>query len=484
MNAELRCYIDGAWVPAPHPLGEALCDASTGEVVGPQRAADDHLLVTALAAAARPALARAWADAPPARRADALHAIAGALEARQPAIAEADTRLTGVVVGTTELLARIVPHAFRSAAAQLLERSEPARFPGRYGDIEVRNLPLGPAAVIAPWNAPSVISAHKVASALAAGCPTILKPSEWAPLSCQLIAEAVAEADLPAGVFQLVHGGAELGARLVSDDRIRAVSFTGGLAGGRAVAAACAHGMKPAQLELGGNNPLVVLEGADLDAAAEGIVTGLTTMNGQWCRALGRLLVHRPLAGPLLEAVRKRLRALRLGHAMDCASEMGPLAHARHRRGVQAAIDALRERGGSVHQLTPMPELGGWFVPPTLVTGVAPAHAVEEIFGPVATVHPFDTEAEALALANQTSYGLAAYVFGPEDRALALGRAIRAGSIKVNGIGLLALHPLAPRPAWGLSGLVDEGAIETFEFFRGHRVIGVAARPEEQVRVR
>ncbi len=234
--------------------------------------------------------------------------------------------------------------------------------------------------------------------------------------------------------------------------------------------------MKPAQLELGGNNPMIVLDDADVDAAAAGVVAGLTTMNGQWCRALGRLLVHRDVMGALVERVCAALADVRLGSSLDLDSRMGPLVHERHRDAVAAAVDALVAAGGTALQPTPMPDLPGSFYPPTLVTGVAPEAALEEIFGPVATVHPFDTDDEAVSLANQTPFGLACYVFGDEARALAVGERVRAGTVKVNGVGLLSLHPLAPRPAWGLSGLGDEGARETLEFFRGTRVIGVAER--------
>jgi phenylacetaldehyde dehydrogenase len=304
----------------------------------------------------------------------------------------------------------------------------------------------------------------------------ILKPSDFAPHGCTALAEATLAAGLPAGVFQLLHGAAAVGRALVEDPRIRAVSFTGGLQGGRSVALACMRQMKVVQLELGGNNPLVVLDDADLDAAADGVVAALTTLNGQWCRALGRLLVARARLAPLVERVAARLAQLRLGDSRDPVSQMGPLVHHHHRERIQAALDALARRGGRALAPTPLPSLPGCFVAPTLVSGVPPDAATDEIFGPVATVHAFDDDAEALALANGTPFGLAAYVFGAEPHALAVGRRIEAGVVKINGVTLFGLHPDAPRPAWGLSGLVDEGVEATFEHFRGGRVVGVADR--------
>jgi acyl-CoA reductase-like NAD-dependent aldehyde dehydrogenase len=348
---------------------------------------------------------------------------------------------------------------------------------GPFGDVLLERLPLGVAAVIAPWNAPSGIACHKLASGLAAGCPVILKPSEWAPGSARIIAEAVAAADLPAGTFQMLHGAAATAGLLVADERVAAVSFTGGLPGGRAVAHACAEGIKPVQLELGGNNPLVVLADADLEASAAGIVYALTTLNGQWCRALGRLLVHESVQAELLARVEEQLHNLVIGSSLAAESTMGPLVHQHHREQVLASIDRYQEQGGTVIRGGELPALDGWFVQPCLITGLSAQLTQQEIFGPVATVHTFSSDAEAVALANQTPFGLAAYVFGEENHCWDVARQTRAGSIKINGVSLLNLNPQAPRPAWGLSGLGDEGTRETMEFFRGNRVIGVAGRP-------
>jgi acyl-CoA reductase-like NAD-dependent aldehyde dehydrogenase len=458
-------------------LSREVCDANTGEALFVQRASSPAQIERALILAAVTHADNAWMRQPAQQRAADLERVAEQILLRAEAIAMADAQATGVVISLTSQFAQVCAGAFRQAAQLVRAPPQPIGRDGPHGALAIERLPLGPAAIIAPWNAPAGIAAHKLASALAAGCPVLLKPSEWAPLSAQLITEAVCAAGLPAGMLQLLHGGAEVGATLVRDARVRAVSFTGGLAGGRAVAAACAEQIKPAQLELGGNNPLIVLDDADLDAAISGVVAGLTTLNGQWCRALGRLLVHRSLIDPLLEGVMQRLALLRLGSSLETDSQMGPMVSRGHRDHVTAQLAHLQALGGQVRQSTPLPDLAGWFLAPTLVTGLAPESTLDEIFGPVATVHGFDDDEEAVALANQTPYGLAAYVFGAEDRAWAVARQLRAGLIKINAVTLLNLHPQAPRPAWGLSGLGDEGTLETFEFFRGTRVIGVAARP-------
>ena len=255
-----------------------------------------------------------------------------------------------------------------------------------------------------------------------------------------------------------------------------AVSLTGGLEAGRAVARACAAGVKPAQLELGGNNPLLVLQDADLDQAATGITTALTRLNGQWSRALGRLLAHRAIAEPLLERVEIQLQVLRIGNSLEDASQMGPLAHEAHRERVSGAVERYLALGGSLLRGGELPTSGGWFFQPAIVTGLAPEHTLEEVFGPVGAAHVFADDEEAVRLANQTPYGLAAYIFGAEEHSWSVARQIRAGLVKINGAGLLGLNPMAPRPAWGLSGLGDEGTRETFEFFRGSRLIGVAGK--------
>lgn len=475
--SELQNYISGQWVEPDRVLPAQLCDANTGEALGSQVGAGSKQIEAALEAGFAAHQSSIWAATPVSERADRLDAVAVALESRGQRLAEEDARQTGVVISLTEKFALVCAAAFRGAAALLRAPGTAAPLSGPHGDLLHQRLPLGLAAVIAPWNAPSGIACHKLASALAAGCPTILKPSEWAPGSAQAIAEAVVEADLPAGVFQMLHGGSDTGGLLVVDEKIAAVSFTGGLQGGRAVARACAEGMKPAQLELGGNNPLVVLEDANLEAAADGVVAAMTTLNGQWCRALGRLLVHESVELPLLGLVEEKLQQVRIGSSLSHESQMGPLVHSGHLQHVQDAIHHYEVMGAGILRCGELPELDGWFMQPTLVTGLNPELTLEEVFGPVAAVHSFSSDSEAVFLANQTPYGLAAYVFGEEQHCWQVAADIRAGITKINGVTMLNLNQAAPRPAWGLSGLGDEGTRETFEFFRGSRLIGVAARP-------
>jgi len=404
-------------------------------------------------------------------------------------ISKSDSIQTGVVINTTGLFAKLLGMIFKELA-EILSREDfvVQKAQGQLAEVNVIRKPWGPALCITPWNAPAPLEAHKIAAGLAAGCPVILKPSEFSHASAQAIAQAFLEScdpvnatdnptDIfPIGTFQILHGDASVGAQLVNDYRIACVSFTGGLHGGRAISRACADTFRPIQLELGGNNACVVLEDADLDLVGPGILAGLTTNNGQWCRAVGRILVHKSLEEKVLNKVMDIFAKLKIGDALDPTTEMGPIAHYGHLRLLKKSIDALIAKGGKVHSTTPLPTLGGNFLPPIVITGCKPEDTLDEMFGPVAVLHTFNDEKEALFLANQTPFGLSGYVYGNEQRALEFAKKMRTGDVKVNGCKLLSLARTAPRPAWGLSGYGEEGGFETLNFFCGKTVVGVANR--------
>lgn len=477
-----RDLIDGTWREPAGTRDAWIEDPNTGARIQRQAQTDADGIEDALAAAWRVHVSGEWQSRSAEDRAGVLMSIADALEPACPEVARLESATSGATIGTTGMLSFIVHAAFRLAAIQLGEGVLSKRYEGPTGrDVEVDRFGWGPAVLLVPWNAPAPMAAHKAASALAAGCPVIIKPPERAPHGTTAIAEAAASLaatlGLPAGLVQLVHGGPEVGAALIGDRRCRAVSFTGGTAGGRAIAHQCAEGLKPAQLELGGHSPVIVMPDADLDLAANGIVALLTTLNGQWCRALGRVLVPAELEGALIDRVADRLAGLRLGHSLDPESQMGPIVHSSHLSALQSRIAELVAAGGTVIAPTALPDgelAGGNWLAPTLVTGVDPSVTATEIFGPVATVHPYGSVDEAVALSNATEYGLEAYVFGAdEDAAMATARRVIAGGVKVNGASPIGLHLMAPRPAWGISGLMDEGTVETIHFFCGNRVVGV-----------
>ena len=477
---ELCNYIDGGTRVPAIDRNNSLRNPNNQQEIQAQRSCSDDQVEAALASATAAFADGEWERTPTEERATLLDEIANRLEAPgvREQLAFVDAITTGAVIRATRQMAKLAPFVFRAAAGYLRNTGLHQQLPGKIGDVEYFRSPLGPALLVSPWNGPTAIGSHKIASALAAGAPCIIKPSEWAPHSALIMAEVIDSLGLPKGVFQLTCGNRTIGGQMVADPRIKSVSFTGGLAGGRAIASACAADFKPTQLELGGNNPLVVFEDADLDLAADGIVYGLTNLNAQWCRALGRVVVHNSIKSALLARVEERLAHLTLGDSLSEVSEMGPMIHKAQYDSVSWAIDNLRSKGGSLiapTSLPALPDLPGYFIAPTLIDGCDPQDTQDEIFGPAAVIHGFDTEAEALALANGTPFGLAAYVYSSnEEAAFAFGRQLRTGGVKINGFSLLSLSGAAPRGAWGLSGMGEEGTGESVLFFTGARVVGVS----------
>ena len=471
----LRDYIAGQFSEPTESLGVWLENPNTGEQLAEQKATDNVCIDLALQTAWETHQSGIWADMPIEERVEILARLSSELEKRQKYIAQFDSLNTGVTIRFTTMLNIIVTGAWHLANEQLKSGWIHTTMPGTNDNMmHIHRLPWGPALLLVAWNAPSTFMAHKGASSLAAGCPTILKPTEWAPYGCDIFGEAAQAAGLPPGVFQIVHGGPKVGAKMVADERIKAISFTGGIAGGRAIATACAQSFKPAQLEMGGNNPVIIMPDADLDEAAAGVVSLMISLNGQWCRALGRLIVPADKQEALLERVLDRFSQITIGDSLDMTTDLGPMIHSQHLAGLQQQLDALIAAGGTAHSNSTLPDWGGNFIAPTLVTGVPADKAQTEIFGPIGTVHPYETEAEMLALANGTAYGLEAYIFTQdEENGVKLGSKIHAGEVKINGPSILSLGIMTPRPAWGLSGMNEEGTAETFQFFCNTRVVGV-----------
>ncbi|MGW0364680.1 aldehyde dehydrogenase family protein [Streptomyces sp. NPDC002990] len=471
-------FVDGVWQPCETRLGFDLEDPDTGARVRPACASASDRVEAALAAAAALHASGGWSRLPDEDRAQALESAAASVERAAEHIVAAEAFATGVPLAQSAVLGVILAGAFRTAADRLRGGVLRRTVTGRGGrPVLVRRAPLGPALCVLPYNAPAPMAAHKMASALAAGCPVVVKAPELAPYGTQLLVEAAARglaaAGAPAGVLQLLHGDGGTGALLVADERIRVVSFTGGTDAGRRIGAVCGLALKPVQLELGGNNPLLVLPGADPAVAGRMAAELLTTLNGQWCRALGRLIVPADQAPDVLEATGRVLAALRAGGPLTPGTDYGPLAHSRHHAALTAGVNSLLSAGAKARTWTEVPARGNHFAP-LLITGAPEEATRRELFGPVAAVHTYEREEEALRLANSTGYGLEGYVCAadPEDGLRVAGR-IAAGEVKVNGSSVMSLHTDTPRPAWGASGLVDEGSTETLLHFTGSRVTGV-----------
>ncbi|MEU4171415.1 aldehyde dehydrogenase [Streptomyces sp. NPDC026665] len=472
----------GEWQPCAVPLGFDLEDPDTGETLRPALGSSAGRIEAALAEAAALHATAAWCGVPDEERARALESAAAAIEEAVPRIVAAEAFATGVPLAQTRGLGVILTGAFHIAAAQLRSGLLRRTVTGRGGHpVLVRRAALGPALCVVPYNAPAPMAAHKAASALAAGCPVIVKAPEMAPYGTQLTVEAalrgLTAAGAPSAVLQLVHGDARAGARLVADERVRVVSFTGGTEAGREIGAVCGRALKPVQLELGGNNPLLVLPGADPATAGRMAAELLTALNGQWCRALGRLILPADLAPEVLDAAGRELAALRAGGPLAPGTGFGPLAHSRHHAVLTARVRELTSAGAKAHAWTDVPARGSHFAP-LLVTGAPEEATRREMFGPVAAVHTYEREEEALYLANSTGYGLEGYVCSADpDDGLRVAARIAAGEVKVNGSSVMSLHLDTPRPAWGASGLVDEGSAETLLHFTGSRVTGVEPTP-------
>ena len=327
-------------------------------------------------------------------------------------------------------------------------------------------MPSGPAVVITPWNAPFMLSTWKTAPALAAGCTVVLKPAEWSPLSCSLLADLVAEADFPPGVFNIVQGiGEELGAALVADPRVRRISFTGSPETARLIGAAAARNIVPFTAELGGKGPLIVFADADVEAAAKK-AAGQYDDGGQVCLAGTRLLVEDSIREPFWEAFNRYTDAHVLGDSRDPGTTISPLIHPDHMARVEGFVERARAAGDHILRGGRRSTQDGLWYEPTLIGPLSNESEVvqREIFGPVLTLQSFSDEAEAIELANSTDYGLAAQIWtGSEDRAERVGRAIRAGTVWVNTF--LVRDLTAPFGGIGISGIGREGGDYALDFY-------------------
>ncbi|MER5391565.1 aldehyde dehydrogenase [Saccharopolyspora sp. NPDC002686] len=415
-----------------------------------------------------------WDDEARQERADVLERVAALIETRAEDIARTDSLTSGTPISVTRKGAAFLPARIRSTASDLLSIPRVKALEAGGRDVRLYKVPWGPAAILTPWNGPSFIPAAKVVSAIAAGCPVILKPSEHAPSSAQIIVECFVDAGLPSGALQLVHGAGDVGAALTADPRIKIVSFTGGPGAGRAIARAAAEDFKVLQLELGGNNPALVLEDADVEVAADGILDGMTKLNGQWCEGPGKILANRRLADPLLEALTERISKLVVGHSLDEDVEIGPISNAPHFGTLQSRIEGLRDLGASIRQPAQLPDLDGFFLSPTIAVGADPARATAELFGPVVSLHDVDSDDEALRIANANPSGLDAYVFGTDtDHAIEIGSRVLSGEVRVNGAKLADLGDDSAQSFWGPAGIGGHGPAESVRVFCGDRVVGV-----------
>ncbi len=406
-----------------------------------------------------------WAGLSPDRRAESLHRLADLIDENTSAVARVEC------VDMAMLLESLEARVIHRGAENFRKYADlAAGYAGRHWssngtDNQVQRMPAGPAVIITPWNAPWLLSTWKIAPALASGNTVVLKPAEWAPLSASLLADLAEDAGIPPGVLNVVQGiGEDVGAALVSDRRVRRISFTGSPETARHIGVSAARNIVPFTAELGGKGPLLVFGDADLEAAAKK-AAGQYDDSGQTCLAGTRLLVEKTVAEEFLELFHGFADAHVLGDSRDPRTTISPLIHPDHLARVEGFVERARGHGDRVLRGGERWKQDSLWYEPTLIEPVDNDSEIvqREVFGPVLTIQTFVDEAEAIGLANSTRYGLSGIVYtGSDERAERVGRGIRAGTVWVNTY--LVRDLTAPFGGVGISGIGREGGDYALDF--------------------
>ncbi|WP_315719206.1 MULTISPECIES: 5-carboxymethyl-2-hydroxymuconate semialdehyde dehydrogenase [unclassified Bradyrhizobium] len=421
---------------------------------------------------------KSWRDMAPSMRRKLLHRVADAIEDHADDIAVLECIDTGQAYRFMAKAAIRAAENFRFFADKCTEARDGLSTPSdEHWNISTR-VPIGPVGVITPWNTPFMLSTWKIAPALAAGCTVVHKPAEWSPVTAQWLAKLAKDTGIPDGVLNTVHGfGEEAGKALTEHPAIKAIGFVGESSTGSAIMAQGAPTLKRVHFELGGKNPVIVFDDADLERALDAVVFMIYSLNGERCTSSSRLLVQQSIAETFTARLAARVRALKVGHPLDPATEIGPLIHERHLAKVCSYADVARQDGAIIAvggKRFDGPG-GGHYVEPTLVTGASQTMRVaqEEVFGPFLTVIPFRDEADAIAIANDVQYGLTGYVWtGDMGRALRVADALEAGMIWLNSENVRHL----PTPFGGMkaSGIGRDGGDYSFDFYMETKHVSLA----------
>jgi aldehyde dehydrogenase (NAD+) len=452
-------YIDGDW---QQPLGSetyTVIGASTEEPIGRVPVAGGKDIDAAVIAARRAldAPGASWPAASPAERADALERFADAIAARADRLGRLVSRQNGMPIAVSPQFNGHSSAAilrYYAGLARTFEWEE--RRPSFTGTTTlVRREPVGVVGAIVPWNYPQTLAIMKIAPALAAGCAIVLKPALETSLDAYLLAEAAAEAGLPPGVLNIVPGALEAGESLVAHPGIDKVAFTGSTPAGRSIAEVCGRLLRPVTLELGGKSAAIILDDADLDATMKGLVGVSFANNGQTCYGSTRILAPASRYAEVLDAVSAMASGLTVGDPLDPATVVGPVVSERQRERIEGYIASGHSEGARLTAGGGRPAHldRGWYVEPTVFGDVRPDMTIarEEIFGPVLVVTPYASDDEAVALANDSEYGLGGSVWtGDLERGTAVARRVRTGSIGLNGYRLDFNSPFGGRRASGL----------------------------------
>ena len=425
-----------------------------------------------------------WSSCPPAERQKILHKFSDLITERAEEIAIVESADTGQPIKFMAKAAIRGAANFKFYADRALESHNGQSLPAQdHMNFTVRKA-IGPIGVITPWNTPFMLSTWKIAPALAAGCPIVHKPAEWSPMTAQILAEIAAEAGIPAGVWNLVHGlGETAGKALTEHEHIKAIAFVGETSTGSHIMRQGADTLKRVHFELGGKNPVVVFDDADFDRALDAVIFMIYSLNGERCTSSSRLIIQEGIQDKFIEALKSRVAKIKYGHPLDPATEVGPLIHDRHLQKVLEFVEFAKEDGAvvAVGGEKPSAKTGdetlskGNFIQPTLFTNAANDMRIArgEIFGPVLTVMSFTDEEDALRIANDTQYGLAAYVWTNDlgrGHRMALG--FEAGMVWVNSENNRNLQ--APFGGVKNSGIGRDGGDYSFEFYMETKNICVA----------
>ncbi|MFL5014501.1 aldehyde dehydrogenase [Rhizobium sp.] len=404
----------------------------------------------------------AWPKMTATQRGKLLYKLADLVAANAQVLAELETRDTGKIIRETSAQIAYVAEYYRYYAG-IADKIEGAYLPIDKPDMDVwlRREPIGVVAMVVPWNSQLFLSAVKIGPALAAGCTMVVKASEDGPAPLLEFARLVHEAGFPAGVVNIITGfGASCGAALSRHPKVAHVAFTGGPETARHVVRNSAENLASISLELGGKSPFIVFADADLESAANAQVAGIFAATGQSCVAGSRLIVERSIKDKFVALLRDKAEAIRIGAPLDMATEVGPLATKRQQDNIGALVAKSIESGARLVTGGSKIDGDGYYFPPTILDcdDVASPSLIEEFFGPVLSVVSFETEAEALLLANDTRYGLASGVFTQNlTRAHRLMKGLRAGIVWVNTYRVVS--PIAPFGGFGLSGHGREGGM-------------------------
>lgn len=452
-------FIDGAWHAASAEL--AVLDPSSGQQVAAIGRGTNADVDAAVQAAQHALVSPAWTGLGPLGRERLLMRLADLIEQNVERIAQVETVDNGMPLWLAQGIN--VPGA---AGVYRYFAGWPSKITGQTMDVSgppdggryfgyTRREPVGVVGAIVPWNVPFMLAAWKLGPALAAGCTVVLKPAEDASLSALLLAELVTEAGFPAGVVNIITGlGAEAGEALVRHPGVAKISFTGSTPVGRRIGGLCGESLKKVTLELGGKSPTLVFADADLAQAVKGAADAIFFNSGQVCVAGSRLYVQDSVYDDVVERLQQHAASLQVGPGLAAGTALGPLINARQRDRVLSYVNSARQDGCEVLGLRDFGQAGGFYAPPVLVTGASADAAItqEEVFGPVLSVYRFHDEAEAIALANDSEYGLAACLWsGSVDRVLRVSAALQAGKISVNNAGFP--YPALPEGGYKASGV-------------------------------